>query len=1242
MRVVWAGLGLLVVAVVFLNRWGEFTPDTVHDLYQAPGRRLLHDLFAWESSPSLGRPNIDVGLLPLDVLVWALRSVGLPAWVVVRLWRAVLLLVAGWGAVRLIDHVRGEGASNPSRVAAAAVYVANPFVVTGAASTPVLLPYALLPWLIVAFGRAVRERGGWGRPALFALFFFLMGGMHGGVVPLLLLLALPAYGAYAVLAEREPVRRVLGAAGKCLLLAAAVSLYWIVPAVLGRAGGTAIARTTERPESVSVASSFAESLRLLGLWTVYGRPGGRLFQPNTAAYVTTPLVVMATFAVPLAAFVSLWWSRARARVLGIALVAIGIPVMVGLFPVDSPSPLGRLLDAAFDDVPGAIAFRTTNKVGPLVALGYAVLIALGVEVAARRAWTPRTRALAAATAAGVVAVAVYPAWSGDLYPRGLRIPDYWHEAAADLDQGADDQRILMLPGEALANYRWGINAPDDVGPSLLSRPFAYRSTVQDGSVFASNFLAALDVTINAEALPAGALSAMARHLGASDILVRNDMAWEDTNGAPPSAIVRQVSDDPRLTLAGVFGEPGQHTVAPGRTATADADRGLPPLEWFRVGGAGGIVRAESLGRTVVVDGDNFAVPELADMGVLTGRAPFLLAGDLSPARLRRALDDGARLAVTDTNRRRRWASQLTGEGYSATLARGDAVEEEGDSPSLTLFPDRPATQSHAVLEGARSVAASQSGSIFGLTPGGRPALAFDGDETTSWIAGDFGSAEGQSITIGFDRPRRVTRLSLRPLVGDGIAIEAARVRAGNQQVPVFFPPLEPEVDVRIPETEAASITVEITKLRGNGRDPVGFTEVVVPGVTVVERVAMPSTLAELTTRLDERGRALMAAAPLDVVMTRQVGRPGSPLDDEEQALRRRFSLPDAREFVVSGTGRPGPGMAEGEVDRLAGLPPEIGATSSSRAFDAVGVRASLALDGDPVTAWVPATRRPNEFIEVTFPPRAIDQVTIAQDVPAGAGAVARIAEVEVSTDGGPPVVAGLPPEGPATVPLPAQTAGRVRVTVRDVEGDGDSVRLSELGIPGLELPERSPAAPLRGCITVATVDGVPVRGALSGSAADLVSGAPVAFGPCAGETLALDAGPHVVDPEPSWVVDRLRFRDDPARAVAVQRAPSLDVISSSPTRTVVRTDGAGDPYVLVAGQSFHDRWRASMDGRDLGPPILVDGYSLGWRIDEPGPHRFVIEYGSQRRVGLALLGSVVALVVVTLLVVRGRRQRSRS
>ena len=42
-----------------------------------------------------------------------------------------------------------------------------------------------------------------------------------------------------------------------------------------------------------------------------------------------------------------------------------------------------------------------------------------------------------------------------------------------------------------------------------------------------------------------------------------------------------------------------------------------------------------------------------------------------------------------------------------------------------------------------------------------------------------------------------------------------------------------------------------------------------------------------------------------------------------------------------------------------------------------------------------------------------------------------------------------------------------------------------------------------------------------------------------------------------------------------------------------------------------------MDGRSLGPPLLLDGYSVGWRITDQQPHRFEVAFAPQRTAGWA-------------------------
>src|SRR6266516_708998 len=272
--VAYAVIGLALLGALLFGSWGWLTQDTRPELYLAPARALRLTLATWRPDPYLGQPNFDAGTAPMALVIWVIRSLGAPAWVAVRLWRWLLLVVAGAGAA-LLYHSVTEGDRGPAvfgghspaadstasqsqgsrgaprsdgvgRVVAALVYAANPYAVVGGATAPILWPYALLSWVLLALAKSVREPRSWVGPAAFALAVFAMGGTNAGVVPLLMLLAVPCYLVWVRLARRLPWRDLIGSALRCLGLALLVSLYWLVPALSARESAAAIAFNSEK------------------------------------------------------------------------------------------------------------------------------------------------------------------------------------------------------------------------------------------------------------------------------------------------------------------------------------------------------------------------------------------------------------------------------------------------------------------------------------------------------------------------------------------------------------------------------------------------------------------------------------------------------------------------------------------------------------------------------------------------------------------------------------------------------------------------------------------------------------------------------------------------------------------------------------------------------------------------------------------------------------------------------------
>ncbi len=893
-------LFLVLVAVTFGNQWGKFAPDTKPDLYYVPGRFLQGTLSAW--LPELGqagRGNFNTGQAPVAVVIYVLRAIGLSPWVVVRVWRLALFVIAAWGIRRYFHDLVDRRSNRLARTVVTVLYVANAFVITQGNTTPELLPYAMLPWLLLAHRRSLQAPRSWRAATLFALAFFAMTGMNAGVVPIFLLLALPAQAVAAKVVDGVGWRDQLRSLVRIGTLSVLVSLYWLLPAALASSTGSGIASATESPASVAQTTSYAEVGRLLGHWPIYGRFGPRLYEPGYVSYLTSPLVVISTLLIPVAAALCAWWARAswrRLRLTAGVLLAIALPVEVGLFPPTDMPLIGRTIKAVFDKVPATLAFRTTSKIGPLVLLALVLCVGIGAEEANRRArhWSPPVRYGGALLAFAVVAGSVYPAWSNNLYDSAWNVPGYWERAATSLDRLPDNTRILAVPGGAGGNYRWGMRSPDDLFPSLFQRTVVSHVTVAGEGETAANLMAGTDVPLNQGTLPPGSLSTLARYLGAGQVLVRNDTRYEEVNGAPPSTVHQAVADDPGLRLTTTYGRPGQNILRPDQPRDQqDQDLSLHPLEQYSVRAAVPTVRAEPVGRTLLIDGDGFAVPTLAEGGLLDGYRPFRYMGDLDTKGLAAVIDGGGGIALTDTNRRRTWSINRLTDAYSSTLSADDDIRT-GVGPSLTLFPDRPETQTTTKVEGVDDISASPLD--FGEHAYGKAQFAFDADPSTRWNAGPFGTAKGKQVTVDVGRVVRLNQVGITVQDTEPSRITGVTVEAGGQRRQVDLSNSRVGVAV-FPDVSASEVTVTVTGV-SPGANEVGLASIDIPGVVAREVTKLPTTFSDLYRGLPKLERFKLGALPIDILFTRQTSG-GAPTGDEELDINRDFELPLPKTFGLT-------------------------------------------------------------------------------------------------------------------------------------------------------------------------------------------------------------------------------------------------------------------------------------------------------------------------------------------------------
>src|SRR5215212_1345801 len=422
-------LGLLAYVPVLLTKPGKVVADTKSYLYLDPGRLLERAFSMWDPNIGMGtvtHQNI-VYVFPMGPYYWLLHLVGVPAWVSQRLWFGSILFAAGLGVLFLLRtlNVRGPGVA-----VGAVVFMLTPYTLDFAARISVILmPWAGLPWMLALTIRALRARdgkGAWRYPAIFAIVVQVVGGVNAtalifaGVAPVLWIL-------YAWITREVDGRRALKVTGRIGLLTLLTSLWWIVGLWAQSGYGLNILKFTETLQVVSLSSLPSEVLRGLGYWFFYGIDRVGHWTDASVPYMQNLALIGVSFLLPVLALVSAMCVRWLHRAYFVVLVVVGVVVAVGANPYDDPSPLGGVFKSFAESSSFGLALRSTSRAVPLVALGLAVLLGVGVN-AVSSTWRGRDRDVAGVPLRGmllagvivVLAVVNLPAlWTGDFYTQDL-------------------------------------------------------------------------------------------------------------------------------------------------------------------------------------------------------------------------------------------------------------------------------------------------------------------------------------------------------------------------------------------------------------------------------------------------------------------------------------------------------------------------------------------------------------------------------------------------------------------------------------------------------------------------------------------------------------------------------------------------------------------------------------------------------------------------------------------------------
>ena len=1283
-RAITLGFVALSFALAFWQHPGWATADTKIDLHVDPGRFLSQVAAAWAPTTDLGEVHsaqYSGYLWPMGPFFAVLHAAGVGAWVVERIWLGALFALSVWGILKLLDALIGRP-RGAAHVVAAAFYLLNPYVTVFTARTSItLLGYAALPWLLLITHHGVRATRGWRgwRSWWWASAFALVltssgGGVNAAVVgwmivgPLVLMAYEPAIGT----ARWRDSAGFLVRAGLLGLLA---SLWWIVPVLVHVRYGIDFLQFTEQPATIWGTNSITESLRLMGYWSSYIGVGfgvSRPFFSDAATLLFNPVVVVATLLAPALAVAG--FVRARRLSYGpflLLLVVVGAVIETAGFP--DGTPVRGTMDWIYHHVFVLSFMRTTNKAAPLVAVGVAGLLGIGFAHAMTRirsinaARPPRARRAALVAApvamAALIVLGALPLVRGKAIDTQLsykRIPAAWTEAARGLDRSLPtNARAIVLPGQIFAYYNWG-GTLDAILPRLTARPVAVRYETPYSDLHAVDLLTTIDDLVQQNRLVPGELAPLLRLIGVGAVITGADDDISRSGALAPAAAAQVLAGQGLAVPSQSYG-PVTHRAPPEGQLGPGAS--LPEVRRYDIAGGRGIVHVDPVGDPTIVDGSARSLAAMAAFGTLPSTAAILYAGDQPAARMRALATAGANVVVGDSNRRQEFLPESTQQNQGSTLPTGAPIPT--GAAEIDPFPAVGTNgQTVAALQGAKYLRTPiQPGEL--QFPETAPIAAFDGNLQSAWVANRNLPVADRWMQVGFTAPRDVPYVDVYPFNDPHGTVTEIDVNGIHHRVG----PRWTRIPLHLKSVSALRFTIDglrqpPTGLAGAG----GLREIRIPGFHVRQWLRSPVVVArdlagvnlshDSLTYLFERTTGDNPFQRNPYGTNTLLDQPSDRGDAETQIQRIVFA-PATRSYTPSAWVHVAPGTPDSTLDRLAGYRGPDRFDSSSRFDDVPSYRASRAFA--PVTGsgsrpgWIGFTRggaAPAPWISWTTPaPLRVSSLRLAPS----AATVRHPTRVRVSWPGGATGALAVGPAGEVTLPG-AVRASSFRITVlASAFAPGTTARqrhvqavgIGAVLVPGLAAPAIRTAGPLdASCGSVAIAVGgrrvplVPV-----GTVAQLDAGRPLPARACpvGSATVPMTAGVHHITSQPGpFSVDLLRLSSRapapvaaPASGGRVLRAGRLGDSSVTGVKVALTA-----PSWLVLGQSYDAGWRATCNGRSLGPPRVVDGYANGW-LAPAGCTRAAFTFGPQGAVNLSYVISAVACALMLVLLALGAVRRGR-
>lgn len=809
--------GFVLLGMVFAQRSGRIVGDTKAGLVLNPGDYLATALNIWDPNGSWGQvQNQAYGYLwPMGPFFWVGDLIGLPEWVIQRLWWFVLLLTAYLGMIVLLNALR---LGRPwVHILAGFAYALSPRMLSTIGPTSIeIWPLAVAPWVVAPLVLAVTSKRD---PKWMAALSALAVAMVGGVNAAATFAVIPVAAIWILTATSGRTRKTMMLWWPIFVLMG--TLWWIIPLFVLGSVSPPFLDFIEGAQATHAVTTFIDALRGSSHWVTYIDSTSQA----GSALIRNPLVMMNSFVVLGMGLAGLAIAPRRIRSF------LWVSLLVGSFLITAGFEGNAFSETVRSLLDGVLApLRNSHKFDPVVRIALIIgLVALidampapkGVRISPRRG---------VAFLAGIAVIgSTFPAWTGLLpnYGTYQAVPDYWHQAADWLNKQENDGNVFILPGAIVAEHLWG-SPKDEVFESLLERPWTVRMAnplVPPANIKTIDEIERLfGLGRGSKELTQALVNQNVRYL-----VVRADLNTRSPSNDYFAALstisgmenVREVkSFGPEIGLGSVYTEQNGMRVF-SNFGVAEKSKAIRIFELPGTKAASSMKLSETpviFGDPTVLFNADFARTNFA--GIFAGDSNQTLPNTEMP------------LVITDTNKFREASFGRVIDNLSATMS----IDEEYALKRRVYDFEMGGPKSIRKLIGAKSIRASSSSSQVNAAPirtDQSPWAAFDRDPSTEWRANPAKKDKKAWIRVDFEEKIDLSGSTIK--VSPRVFVKEIKVRTdmGVRTVKV-----SPGATTSLDLDGVSSNFLEIIGAT-YGLIPFAIKEITVPNATISRPLVLP-------------------------------------------------------------------------------------------------------------------------------------------------------------------------------------------------------------------------------------------------------------------------------------------------------------------------------------------------------------------------------------------------------------------